>query len=90
MLERHKKGKLMLVRIVGLVIVKPARSWKRQYHKPKDGLSLNLKPGGNCKSRSIVYAGKCDKFKVLYICHSGNEMCESTSTNNINKQLNGR
>lgn len=43
---------------------------------PRNGLSLKLKPGGNCRSTGIVYAVKCRKCKQLYIGHSGNDMCD--------------
>ena len=41
---------------------------------PRNGLSLKLKPGGNCKSSGIVYAVKCRKCKIIYVGHSGNDM----------------
>ena len=43
---------------------------------PKNGLSLKLRPGGNCKSTGIVYAVKCKKCNLIYVGHSGNDMCD--------------
>ena len=43
---------------------------------PKNGLSLKLRPGGNCKSTGIVYAVKCRKCNLIYVGHSGNDMCD--------------
>jgi hypothetical protein len=42
----------------------------------KNGLTLRIQPGGNCKSKGVVYALHCKKCQLLYIGHTKNDMTD--------------
>ena len=45
----------------------------------KSNTSVNINSGGNCKSKNIIYAARCKVHDMIYIGHTGEELCRRFS-----------
>ena len=40
------------------------------------GICIQLKDGGDCQSKGLIYAAKCKKHKTIYVGHTGEAICK--------------
>ena len=45
----------------------------------KNGRSLDINAGGNCRTKNIIYAARCKIHDLIYIGHTGDELAQRFS-----------